>query len=123
HPALRHVYTMLVVMVGWVLFRADSLGQAIGYLKAMAGFNAGVVSPFSLGWYLTPELRLALVAATIGSTPIIPAINRRDDQRAARAGTAGRLDGWATAALLLVLGGAVMHMAARTYNPFIYFRF
>ena len=40
---MRHVYLILVVMVGWVFFRADSLPQALSYLATMAdlrGFRA-----------------------------------------------------------------------------------
>ena len=34
---LRHAYVLLVVMIGWVFFRADTLPAAIGFLKAMGG--------------------------------------------------------------------------------------
>ena len=33
--ALRHVYVLLVVMLGWVFFRAETLGGAVGYLEAL----------------------------------------------------------------------------------------
>ena len=33
---LGHIYTMLVVLIGWVFFRADTLGQAAVYLRSMA---------------------------------------------------------------------------------------
>ena len=66
---LLHAYTMLVVMVGWVFFRADTLGGAIAFLKAMAGLSPAAPTPFGVQWYLTPELWLALAAGVVGSTP------------------------------------------------------
>src|SRR5262245_34022819 len=46
---LRHGYTMLAVMAGWVLFKSETLGQALGYLGAMAGLSAG---PHVVGDYI-----------------------------------------------------------------------
>jgi len=62
---------------------------------------------------------LALLAGAIGSTPWIPAVARRLAAPRERAGIA--ILNTAMLAGLLVL--SVMHVAARTYNPFIYFRF
>src|SRR5205085_974952 len=76
---LRHVFLLLVVMVGWVFFRADTLSVAIDVLNAMSGLGRAVPSPFSVGWYLTPELWLAIVAGAIGSMPVVPALSRRFD--------------------------------------------
>ena len=40
-PPHAHLYTLVVVAVGWVFFRADSLRQAADFLRAMAGFGRG----------------------------------------------------------------------------------
>jgi len=74
---------------------------------------------------LTPELGLALVAGAIGSTPIVPAVAGWIDRRvdAARPRLAFGFDAAGTAALVALLIASVMQMAARTYSPFIYFRF
>jgi alginate O-acetyltransferase complex protein AlgI len=113
---LRHVYVLLVVMAGWVFFRADTLPGAIGFLKAMAGLGPAAPTPYSVQWYLTPELWLALIAGAIGSIPWVPAVARTRASSPA-------LCLASTAALMALLIGAIMQMAARTYNPFIYFRF
>ena len=39
-PIWPHVYTLLVVMIGWVFFRAETLPGAIAFLEAMAGLTA-----------------------------------------------------------------------------------
>jgi len=79
-------------------------------------------TPFTLRWYLTPELWLALVLGILGSAPLIPtfATWRRAHLTRWRGFV---FDATATASLLVVLVAAIMQMAARTYNPFIYFRF
>ena len=117
-PIWPHVYTLAVVMIGWVFFRADTLSGAIAFLKALAGLTTAAPTPYAVAWYLTPELWLALVAGVIGSAPWLPALAARTDARG----------NWAlslanTAALTALLVLSIMSVAARTYNPFIYFRF
>jgi alginate O-acetyltransferase complex protein AlgI len=105
-------------MIGWVFFRADTLPGAIAFLRSLAGMNVAMPTPYTVAWYLTPELWLALGAGAIGSTPWVPALAARlsDD----RSWSLSLLN---TAALLTLLLLSIMSMAARTYNPFIYFRF
>jgi len=122
---LRHVYLMLVVMIGWVFFRAETLPGAIAFLKAMAGLTVGAASPYTLGWYLPVDVRLALLAGIIGSAPLVPALAawRTGLERRAGLVRATLVDAAAAVALLAVFGVAIVHVAARSYNPFIYFRF
>jgi alginate O-acetyltransferase complex protein AlgI len=121
-PVWPHVYTMIVVMIGWVFFRADTLAGAVAFLKAMAGVTPAAPTAYTVGWFLTPELWLALVAGAVGSTPWVPAL-------AARLALTGRerpslpLSLVNTAVLAGLLFASILQLAARTYNPFIYFRF
>jgi alginate O-acetyltransferase complex protein AlgI len=112
---------MLVVMIGWVFFRADTLGGAVGYVKAMFGFGTAAPWPYSVAWFLKPDLLVALAAGVVGSTPWVPALARRIDiDRPALAPTAA-FASVATLAVLLV--ASIMQVASGTCNPFIYFRF
>ncbi|HKB10420.1 MAG TPA: MBOAT family O-acyltransferase [Vicinamibacterales bacterium] len=121
-PIWPHLYTMAVVMIGWVFFRAETLASAVAFLEALAGITPTVPTPYSVGWYLTPELWLALIAGAIGSTPWVPAVARRVvDDRAPLIAHAMPLVN--TAALAALLFASILQLAARTYNPFIYFRF
>jgi alginate O-acetyltransferase complex protein AlgI len=117
-PVWPHLYTLLIVMIGWVFFRADTLPGAIGFLRSLAGLNIAAPTPYTVGWYLTPELWLALGAGAVGSTPWVPALAARFDSD-----SKWSLPVLNTAALLTLLVLSIMSMAARTYNPFIYFRF
>jgi alginate O-acetyltransferase complex protein AlgI len=117
----RHTYTLGVVMIGWVFFRADTLPGAIAFLKAMAGWGPALPSPLTVGWFLSNDVLLALAAGVIGSTPWVPALAARLERERADQTTGVQLIG--TAALTAVLLASILHVAARTYNPFIYFRF
>jgi alginate O-acetyltransferase complex protein AlgI len=120
----RHLYALLVVMVGWVFFRAESLTAAGGMLRAMAGFSPALPTPYGVGWYLTPEVVLAIAAGVAGSAPIWPALAARLARESADGPRLGPLASALTcAALVAVFAGCAMLIAARTYNPFIYFRF
>jgi alginate O-acetyltransferase complex protein AlgI len=121
-PIWPHLYTLLVVMIGWVFFRADTLAGAIGFLKSMAGLNVADPTPYTVGWYLTPELWLALVAGAIGSTPWVPAL-RHHFATTDRPDGSWRVQLATMTALMALLFASILQVAARTYNPFIYFRF
>ena len=119
---LRHGYTLLVVLVSWVFFRAATLPEAWAVLTAMAGLSPGSGQEHFLTLYLDPEKVLALVAGAIGCTPVLVAVKRWHARMSgqpietpvALAGVAG---------LTAVLLASVILLAAGTYNPFIYFRF
>ena len=121
-PIWPHLYTMLVVMIGWVFFRAETLPAALAFLKAMAGLTVAAPTPYTVGWYLTPELWLALIAGAIGSTPWVPAL-RAHWSTTERPDGSWRLQLVSTTMLIALLFASILQVAARTYNPFIYFRF
>src|SRR5262249_39710822 len=120
-------YLLLVVVIGWVLFRADTLAHAGRYLSAMFGFGSGTGLLVRASEFLEPDVIVATAIAVIGSAPLVPSlIERRERLRAAGAGGAAvyvvaRLA--ACAALFGLFVGSAAWLASGTYNPFIYFRF
>jgi alginate O-acetyltransferase complex protein AlgI len=124
-PPVRHAYLLAIVMIGWVFFRAETLTAALAYLKSLAGLTVAAPTPFLVTWYLTPELCLALAAGCIGSMPVVPALARWRDAAGdpPRSRIGWGLDLAGTAMLVVFLVASIMQVAARTYNPFIYFRF
>ena len=126
-PAVRHVYTLLVVMIGWVFFRADTLGHAWVFLKAMAGAgHPSHLAPHVLQ-FLTPETITALIIGMVAATPLLGRLVRSGLDAGRNAARGRMLVGTGEALYLAGLLGmfalAVMSLAAGTYNPFIYFRF
>ena len=121
-PVWPHAYTMLVVMIGWVFFRAPTLTAATAFLKSMAGLNAPARTPYTVQWYLTAEVWLALAAGAIGSTPWVPALAQSIATRRPPA-IRVTVDALSTVTLIVLLVASIMQVAAGTYNPFIYFQF
>ena len=118
---LRRIYVLLVVMAGWVFFRAQDLGQATSFLGSMAGLRRGDPASWHVDLFLDAPVVLAIAAGIVGSAPWM----RRVVQWHA---AAERRGAWALE-LATVLGLAAifflcsLELAAGSYNPFIYFRF
>lgn len=126
---LSHVYTVAVFVGGWVLFRADTFGQAMAMFKAMAGFAEGAGVVHSVVRYVHADTIIAMTAGAVFSMPILPWLTRWWRERLARRTGPGRValelcSAGVFAATLGVLGlWSVAALAGGTYNPFIYFRF
>ncbi len=114
--AALHLYVILVFGLGWVLFRADTLGQAGAYFAAMAGFQGEGTVLFSAGYFLTRKSMLVMAVAVLASTPLF---QKMWDRTFGLPGRALARD----AVLLAVLFLSILSIASGTYNPFIYFRF
>ena len=71
--ALRHVYLIAAVMVGWVVLRSETLGGGWQFLKALAGLHAPA---WPARPTMAPELWLVLAAGAIGCAPLFPTIRR-----------------------------------------------
>jgi alginate O-acetyltransferase complex protein AlgI len=112
-------YAMMVVMVGWVLFRADNFTQAWRYLGAMAGFGSGYAMGLPAARLLHNDVLLAMLAGIALAGPGLSPVGRWLNRRLP-SGVQG-LVGAAVALMMLI--AALLSLAAGTYNPFIYFRF
>lgn len=113
---LKWCYTMFVVIVGWVLFRADSLVAARDYLNAMFGQAPLYFQPFKWRYYLDNKTLFLMVTAILLSLlPVDKLINRL------RKNISGLVAIKITnICLLLICLVTLIHGA---YSPFIYFRF
>lgn len=118
---LGHAYALVAVMLGWVFFRADTLPQALGYMRALAGLSAGGVE-FADLW--TRELLFGFAVAVPCCLPFVPWLRRRwgvreDDESWGRSAWE-----WSSIAVCGSLGIALIPcLSAGSYNPFLYFRF
>jgi len=129
HPLFGHVYALIVIMCGWVIFACDTLPHAVGYLSAMFGFTKNVSSVQDIDWFLTREIRIALIAGIIFSMPTLPGFVELCDRLLVW------LKGVSRTAATIIFGAfrviglcalfviCVMYLSAGTHNPFIYFRF
>ncbi|MBL8137170.1 MAG: MBOAT family protein [Acidobacteria bacterium] len=122
-----HAYALVVVMVGWVFFRAASLTEAMQMLSAMAGVSSAPMPVYDAIWFVNPEVALALVAGAVGATPIAPRLARAlavgDVAGAAPSWLPGGTSAGVVVVLSVLFAVSVLLSAAGTYSPFIYFRF
>lgn len=109
----KWLYTMLFVIIGFVIFRADNIAYAFRYIGRMFAFVKIESSAIVLASVYTPIFIVTLVIAIIASTPLFKKIVMKYE-------IAGYIS-YAITLLLLVL--CIMSLAADSYNPFIYFRF
>ena len=118
---LRHIYTMMIVLIGFVIFRADNVGHAFAYLGRM--FTGFVFTPATLSFalqQLTPFFLVMLAAAVFFCGPFCGIRNaRRIEEGQSRTGLQMLL--YVVALLLLVW--CLLRLSGGSYNPFIYFRF
>jgi alginate O-acetyltransferase complex protein AlgI len=116
---LGNLYTLFVVVATFVVFRADSISSAFGFLGAMFGFGFGSADMSMLLEMLSPAVIVTAVIAIVGCMPVIKAIKEKAE--GLRAGPAVDATGYVLSCALLVL--CVLALSASAYNPFIYFRF
>ncbi|HOZ51076.1 MAG TPA: MBOAT family O-acyltransferase [Chitinophagaceae bacterium] len=115
----RHLYTLFVVMIGWVFFRLENLHQALDVLKKLFFINTQSTGIYTLKLYLRPDIIVALVLGILLSFPIqkfgknILPINTSNVYKRIL------LDCFYIFVFLMSLS----ILSASTYNPFIYFRF
>lgn len=117
---VQHVYTLLVVLFGWVLFAFDSLGAGLSYFKTMVGLGGVPFANMEFAYLLYNNVIWLLVLA-LGSTEL----PKRWAARLvlalkSRQGLAAVLQNGFYVLVFLV---SVAYLVDATYNPFLYFRF
>jgi alginate O-acetyltransferase complex protein AlgI len=125
-PALQRAYSLLVVVFGWVLFRALDCSQAVAFWRAMIGLGSGDGHEFHAALYLDGLLIFAAAAGLMAAAPVLPALRTWVEHRLAGTWRGWLRLGWRlleATALLVVLAASAMFLASSTYNPFIYARF
>ena len=74
---LQHVYVLLVVIFGWVFFRAENIQYGFGFIKAMLGIEAQPSEWTPMQEFLNNEVYLVMIIATLGSTTIFVVIQKQ----------------------------------------------
>jgi len=112
---LRRVYVLLVVVLGFVLFNATSLSQALSDIAGMFGFG-GVPLVSNEALYYLRSYGVIFLLSFVGSTPIV-----RDFAKKLENTKLGAiLEPVILIALLLICTG---YLVDGSFNPFLYFRF
>jgi len=111
---LRHILTMLIVLIGWVFFSNETLGSAWTYIMSMLGLNGNGFCNSQTWYYISTSLfpLLFMSASAFGLVKNMPKIKKPSARLAVQAVGYG---------LIFVL--CIMFLVSDTYNPFLYFRF
>lgn len=112
---VKHVYALLVVLFGWVLFRADNITYAWAYIRNMIGFYDSS-SYLMFNSYVTIFDLFILVLAIVFSTPIASNFLNISSENFWK-------NKFQNVSLIILFVISVSFLVASTYNPFIYFRF
>ena len=112
---LRRCYVLLVVILGFVLFNAADLGQAVSDMAGMFGFGGVPVVTAETLYYLR-SYGVVLAAGIVGSTPVI----RNLGLRVSKTRVGAVLE---PVVLILLLAVCTAYLVDGSFNPFLYFRF
>ena len=113
---LGNVYTLLMVTLAFVIFRAENFAQAIAFLGNMVAGGSGLGIQARL---FTPMFITAFCAGIMGAMPWIHTVKHKMENRLAEKLLTPA--SYVVSIVLLVL--CMLSLSADTYNPFIYFRF
>lgn len=128
---LRHAYTLLVVMIGWVFFRAESFQQAMTFIAAMFGRCDASAYNYSFASATVLDTRIVFIMlfGIIASTPIFRKLIFKTEnvggisEPPKESSWSLRIAVIRTAAISTIFALSTLEMISGTYNPFIYFRF
>ena len=117
--AVSHVYALVFIVLGWVIFRSPSLSYALGYMGRM--FSPQALSYDAQALYYLIEYGLAFLLCIVFSFPL----RQRLCNAGRKAGAASQAALRALYSLfcLLLFALSVVYLANTSFNPFIYFRF
>lgn len=116
---VKWIFTMLIVVLGWILFRAPNLSYALNYIAVMFGLLDTKDVGFTVLWYLSPKIITILILALIASIPLKEVFIKFNEL----------IDGTylkvicTNIYLIMIFFISIMCTITSTYNSFIYFKF
>lgn len=113
---INHIYTLLCIILGWVLFSFEDISQAIVFLKDMF-VNSKIIDQSAL-YYLISYLPLLIICA-IGSTDFIHNLYQRIDHKY----SSKTMTCFDMSFMIIIIILSITYIISGSYNPFLYFRF
>ena len=113
---LRHIYSLLLIVLGWVIFACDDITVLLPFIGSMFGAN-GALGGLDLYWLTTKAVLLIIccVASTELPKKLMISLSGRLGERPAFI--------LKSVLTLLLLGLSMVFLIGDSYNPFLYFRF
>ena len=111
---IKHIYTLFIVVIGWVIFRVENISQLLMILKNMFLFSPANVFEYILGAF---DVKVGLIFIPIGilfSIPIFKSIKRNNSKP---------IYLLKKIMVVILFITCILQLLIQNYNPFIYFNF
>ncbi|NCC73917.1 MAG: MBOAT family protein [Sphingobacteriia bacterium] len=124
----QHIYTLLVVTLAWVLFRAENVSFAGSYYKALFGLNASIPNVMVLIKTMNFEFYLFLLLSILSASGLLSKANEKIELTLSSYTGKNNLlpeiyRSLQHIILVVILVICSLYLITNTYNPFIYYRF
>jgi len=107
---------MLIVILGWLLFSANDLMDAINYLSIMIGINRATTVTFQFSYFVNKKIVFWMLMSIVGCTPVIGnTLKSHQNKKIFQIGKTIFIG------ILLII--TIIFIVNSTYSPFIYFQF
>ncbi len=113
--AFQILRTMILVLLGYVLFRSNTMTRAVGYFGAMFGLTGNAAADITVLEALKNH-GSALIVCAVASTPVVGWLQTK-------LGRIGTSETVKTAVCMVLLLLSAAYIVSSSYNPFIYFAF
>ncbi len=125
----QHTYTLSIVLIAWVFFRANNSTEAINYIKTMIGLGNPYFALHQVSEFFTIDFGIIIVIALLGSVEFFKVILYNYNKLitsckhsiAILLTNIYQIVAFLTIVSLLIL--CTLYLTTNSYNPFIYFRF
>ena len=114
---ISNIYTMIIVIVGWVFFDNNKLSDALNYIKVMFGLSGNAFTDSSAVYYFYTNFIL-FVIAIVCATPIMYNFHKKIKNRFNTRGAVVM-----ALSHIFILFLATAYLVNQSFNPFLYFRF
>ena len=116
---IQRIYSLIVILIGWVFFRADGLKSAINYIKNLFSFNFENLNNILL--IIDKEYLFFIIVAIICCTPLISYTSKKAKEKFKKAIFYIEIIEYFLLICIFII--SILYMTSSLYNPFIYFRF
>ncbi len=126
---LRYVYTLFVVIMAWVVFRAETFAEALGFYHSLFIYKPSDINVDVLMNFFNLETYIVTIVALLGSANVFTLISDKFKLFYQRNSATNQkymlftIDFLEVVSVVIVMFMVSMYLVAGTYNPFIYFRF
>lgn len=116
---VNHIYALLVIIFGWVLFRADTLRSALQYMKIMI-IPSKQLANFDTSLIINNRNIIMIIVVILFSGILQTIFNKLKNKEKIKEVYHRYFEVIVISLLMFI---SIMMLASNTYNPFIYFRF